>query len=243
MVAAKKIKFRGKIYPSITDLCNQFKIGRRLFDKRVNFLGWSIDKAISTPVKKTKPRKIHILDGVKINLKEECRQRGLKYSKITNRINRHEWTLEEALEIKLRKRSPNSGNWQIRHEGRIYNLKEICRIQKLDYRRYKTLTGEWKIPFEVAKKYNENKKCFVCEKKVGVLNVDHDHKTGELRGLLCSECNLAIGNLKEDIKVLKNCINYLKNPPWRKYNLEIPNKKNETFKKLSSRRGYSYSGK
>lgn len=41
------------------------------------------------------------------------------------------------------------------------------------------------------------------------LSVDHCHKTGKVRGLLCSNCNTAIGLLKEDINVLKNAINYL----------------------------------
>jgi hypothetical protein len=42
------------------------------------------------------------------------------------------------------------------------------------------------------------------------LHVDHDHETGELRGLLCQHCNLGIANFKDDIKLLKNAIEYLK---------------------------------
>lgn len=42
------------------------------------------------------------------------------------------------------------------------------------------------------------------------LCVDHCHRTGLVRGLLCTNCNLGIGCFKEDIKLLELAINYLK---------------------------------
>ena len=39
--------------------------------------------------------------------------------------------------------------------------------------------------------------------------IDHDHKTGKLRGLLCHQCNVGIGNFKDDINRLMNAILYL----------------------------------
>ena len=41
------------------------------------------------------------------------------------------------------------------------------------------------------------------------LSVDHDHKTGKIRGLLCKSCNQAIGLFKENIDTMQNAINYL----------------------------------
>jgi len=41
------------------------------------------------------------------------------------------------------------------------------------------------------------------------LSVDHDHKTGEIRGLLCQKCNSALGFVNENIPVLQSMINYL----------------------------------
>lgn len=43
------------------------------------------------------------------------------------------------------------------------------------------------------------------------LNVDHDHKTKKIRGLLCGKCNTGIGLLKENIEILKSAILYLEN--------------------------------
>lgn len=42
------------------------------------------------------------------------------------------------------------------------------------------------------------------------LSVDHDHVTGSVRGLLCRQCNIGIGRLKESVEILQNAINYLK---------------------------------
>lgn len=41
------------------------------------------------------------------------------------------------------------------------------------------------------------------------LSVDHNHKTGQIRGLLCSNCNYVIGHCKEDRNVLLEAIKYL----------------------------------
>ena len=61
--------------------------------------------------------------------------------------------------------------------------------------------------------------CAICGKpetvknQYGVkrLSIDHNHETGEFRGLLCSSCNFLIGNAKESLLILKSAINYLKN--------------------------------
>ncbi len=42
------------------------------------------------------------------------------------------------------------------------------------------------------------------------LTVDHDHETKKVRGLLCSGCNLAIGNIKENPHTLHNLADYLR---------------------------------
>lgn len=47
------------------------------------------------------------------------------------------------------------------------------------------------------------------------LHVDHCHDTGEVRGLLCFQCNTAIGKLNDDVSLVLKAAAYLTNPPNR----------------------------
>lgn len=42
------------------------------------------------------------------------------------------------------------------------------------------------------------------------LHVDHNHITGKVRGLLCGDCNRAIGMLKDSTTIVSNVLDYLK---------------------------------
>jgi hypothetical protein len=42
------------------------------------------------------------------------------------------------------------------------------------------------------------------------LSVDHDHDTGQIRGLLCTECNSGLGFFKDSILILERATQYLK---------------------------------
>lgn len=39
--------------------------------------------------------------------------------------------------------------------------------------------------------------------------VDHDHKTGEVRGLLCRVCNTSLGGFRDSLEILENAKEYL----------------------------------
>lgn len=63
----------------------------------------------------------------------------------------------------------------------------------------------------------QNGVCAICSQpetatrngRVKTLAVDHDHSSGKVRGLLCSDCNTGIGKLKEDRSIFLSAIKYL----------------------------------
>lgn len=44
------------------------------------------------------------------------------------------------------------------------------------------------------------------------LHVDHDHKTGRVRGLLCHQCNWYLGKIDKDQEILTRIANYRREP-------------------------------
>lgn len=57
----------------------------------------------------------------------------------------------------------------------------------------------------------QKNRCAICRKIFRQTpHIDHSHKTGKNRGLLCSDCNKGLGFFKDSIQSLENSIEYLK---------------------------------
>lgn len=103
-------------------------------------------------------------------------------------------------------------------EGRSEYLRHNRQNRKTYYK-HKDLIKSFGIGLpEYEKMFEEqNGVCEICKQpetatrlgKPLALSVDHNHSTGEIRGLLCTNCNKAIGLLKDDKSLLSSAIVYL----------------------------------
>lgn len=58
----------------------------------------------------------------------------------------------------------------------------------------------------------QNGSCAICHNEFAEDSeacIDHSHDTGEVRGLLCNNCNNGLGRFKDNIQYLQSAINYL----------------------------------
>ena len=73
-------------------------------------------------------------------------------------------------------------------------------------------------PGEYAQLYRfQNGRCAICRRATGRarrLAVDHDHVTGEVRGLCCGPCNKTV--LSHGGELIEHAAAYLASPPYRR---------------------------
>jgi hypothetical protein len=99
----------------------------------------------------------------------------------------------------------------------------VCQIRlradKLKRKVYVFADGDT-IPLEEATEARErlykaqNGCCAICNRPESTdkaLSLDHCHKTGEIRGLLCQGCNLGLGWFRDSPETLKAASEYLAN--------------------------------
>ena len=87
--------------------------------------------------------------------------------------------------------------------------RNVCKKCRRDSEKLlKKLHQEWK-------EKNPNKLITVCEccgEQRDKLLIDHCHSTGEMRGWLCNPCNIAIGNLGDNLEGVLRAVRYLSKP-------------------------------
>ncbi len=93
-------------------------------------------------------------------------------------------------------------------DGLRYSCK-LCEAKQWLKLEYKLSPEDYQTMFDA-----QNGVCAICGEiertKLGKkLAVDHCHKTGKIRGLLCFKCNRGLGIFKDSIELFNNAIKYL----------------------------------
>jgi len=120
---------------------------------------------------------------------------------------------EENIEdkIKLLSKEYENGNGR----GRITANNGISRLRK-----YKLTTDQYNSMFEL-----QDGKCAICGKEfIKTPHIDHDHITGKVRGILCRNCNQALGFIGDSPVLAMGLSKYLieheaRGIPWKEFDL------------------------
>lgn len=148
------------------------------------------------------------IDDQKRRRREADRKSYLKHRE--KRIQRaRQWRKENPDKLREIKRRWDANNPEKLREQR--RRKKPRSLEKAREASRKHLYGVTSEMFETML-VEQNHSCKICGKKPRpgrTLTVDHCHETGQVRGLLCTACNVAIGQLGDNEAGLLRALNYV----------------------------------
>ena len=96
---------------------------------------------------------------------------------------------------------------KIGHQHKCKPCAAACKKQY--YKKHTSIRLQLGLTEEEVEAVTKIGKCEGCGATDRRLCIDHNHKTNEVRGLLCHNCNTALGLLNDDTALLSNLIEYL----------------------------------
>jgi hypothetical protein len=149
--------------------------------------------------------------------REEIRRKGKEYhaahkEKINRRHKKYRDTHKEKLTQYYTTHKEERKEYYKAHkeERKRYRDTHKKECKGHNYRRLYGLTlDDYNRMFE-----KQNGHCAICGTHISELakplSIDHDHKTGKIRGLLCNSCNFGLGHFNDDVNRLSNAAQYLR---------------------------------
>ena len=121
----------------------------------------------------------------------------------------YEKNREEILESRKEKQAEDPEKYRARNKEQYH--RHTDRVRKLHlWSLYRLTPEEWETIFSY-----QGKVCAITGKpaKTHRLSTDHNHRTGEIRGLLSISANKALAYFNDDPALLRKAADYLENPP------------------------------
>jgi hypothetical protein len=107
--------------------------------------------------------------------------------------------------------TPENTRIQLRDGYRIRCCRQCANMHSCNNSKIKLYNM---TPDQREKMFNsQGRCCAVCKTKESGgrgWNIDHDHATKQVRGILCQNCNLALGHAKDSVEILQALFEYLK---------------------------------
>ena len=124
--------------------------------------------------------------------------------------NNPDWSRKNGRRATYQRKYREENIERIREKDRIRARKrKEALLNQRRIREFGITTADYEEMFK-----DQNGTCLICNKKQKVngkkhLFIDHNHETGQVRGLLCNYCNSLLGFCFEDPTILNGAITYL----------------------------------
>lgn len=111
---------------------------------------------------------------------------------------------------KCKQEKPATAEYFPLHNKKTNGLDSWCRDCRSTYRseicrgRFRDVISD--VELKILK--SDTKECVICGSEEKLV-VDHDHKTGAIRGMLCNHCNRGLGHFRDDPELLEFARIYL----------------------------------
>lgn len=140
------------------------------------------------------------------NSREERREYAREYRK-NNREQCRE-SVRRSYEKNREERREYARRYHETHDEQIKAYRETHKEERRNYH-LKSTYGVTLEEYEdmVVK---QDSKCKICGEFWDRLHIDHCHKSGKIRGLLCNPCNRGLGMFKDNIGLLAGAMEYLR---------------------------------
>ena len=149
---------------------------------------------------------VRIIEGVALKVCGNCKQEKPVAEFWTRASKTKGRAIKSECKTCLYKRR---ADWKVKNPERMYLL----------YRR-RNVRVTYGLSLETLElmQQMQGNKCAICRgelerpgvKKRGDMHIDHDHQTGDVRGLLCGQCNVGLGSFKDDPETLTAAARYIR---------------------------------
>ena len=121
------------------------------------------------------------------------------------------WAEARVPRHKLRPVVENSGGRCATHHRENKRRQKEQSHRRRVKSQYGLAEGQYEALYEA-----QGGRCYICARATGAsrrLSVDHDHRSGFVRGLLCRPCNSMLGHARDDLVFFQRAMSYLRHPP------------------------------
>lgn len=146
----------------------------------------------------------------KLNREKILSNKKIKYKKLNNYNKKYHEQNKEEIHLRQKNYRENNKEYFKRYREKNSSIRKINSRKSYLKRVYGITLEDFMLMGN-----NQNWKCLICSKELSPIKmlccIDHDHASNRIRGLLCNECNVGLGNFRDNILFLENAIIYLKN--------------------------------